>query len=164
MSPQNEAYYRRIAEEALVAAGVTDPPVPVADIVASIGVPILPVNLPQFFTGAIIAEDGALVFVVNYAKPEHERRRALAHMLGHVLLSRADVEGGYPRRAAEHREADIVAHEITMPMVMVIDQSRLWFNDYRYLARLFGVGEGAMLERMRELGIVENQQPVRWDY
>ena len=164
MTPQNEAYYRRIAEEALAVAGVTDPPVPVADIVASLHIPVLPVNLPQFFTAAIIAEDGAPVLVVNYAKPEHERRRALAHMLGHVLLTQAGVEGGYPREISDHREADLVAHEITMPMVMVIDQSRLWFNDYRYLARLFGVGEGAMLERMRELGIVEDQQPVRWNY
>lgn len=164
MTPRNEAYYRRIAEKALAVAGVADPPVPIADIVASLGIPILPVNLPQFFTAAIISEDGVPVIVSNFAKSEHERRLALAHLLGHVLLLQEDPQNGYPRQATNHQEADIIAHELTMPMLMVIEQSRLWFNDYRYLSRLFAVGEGAMLERMRELGIVENQQPVRWDY
>ena len=164
MTPRNEAYYRRIAEKALAVAGVAEPPVPIADIVASLGIPIVPVNLPQFFSAAIISEDGVPVIVSNFAKPEHERRRALAHLLGHVLLLQEDFQSGYPRQTTNHQEADIIAHELTMPMLMVIEQSRLWFNDYRYLARLFAVGEGAMLERMRELGIVENQQPVRWDY
>lgn len=164
MTPKNEAYYRRIAEKALAVAGVVDPPVPIADIVASLGIPIVPVNLPQFFTAAIISEDGVPVIVSNFAKPEHERRLALAHLLGHVLLLQEDFQSGYPRQATNHQEADIIAHELTMPMLMVIEQSRLWFNDYRYLSRLFAVGEGAMLERMRELGIVQNQQPVRWDY
>ena len=164
MTPRNEAYYRQIAEKALAVAGVVEPPVPIADIVASLGIPILPVNLPQFFSAAIISEDGVPVIVSNFARPEHERRRALAHLLGHVLLLQEDFQSGYPRQTTNHQEADIIAHELTMPMLMVIEQSRLWFNDYRYLARLFAVGEGAMLERMRELGIVENQQPVRWDY
>jgi hypothetical protein len=39
----------------------------------------------------------------------------------------------------------------------------MWFNDYRYLSRLFGVPEGTMLERMRELHLVKNQG-IMWDY
>jgi Zn-dependent peptidase ImmA (M78 family) len=102
--------------------------------------------------------------LVNYARAEHERQTALAHMLGHVLLLLDDSEIGFPRASEDHSEADHVAHELMMPSVMLVEQSRLWFNDYRYLARLFGVGEGAMLERMRELGIVNDQQSIRWDY
>ena len=41
-----------------------------------------------------------------------------------------------------------------LPSQMVIDQSKLWFNDYRYLARLFGVSEEQMLDRMRSMGLV----------
>ena len=75
-----------------------------------------------------------------------------------------DPSNVFPRDTGDHSDADTLAHELTMPATMVIDQSRLWFNDFRYLARLFGVGEAAMLERMRELGIVNNQQGIRWDY
>jgi Zn-dependent peptidase ImmA (M78 family) len=102
--------------------------------------------------------------VVNYAQPEATRREALAHMLSHLLLMLDDPTNAYPRDSDDHADANMLAHELTMPSTMVIDQSRLWFNDFRYLARLFGVGEAAMLERMRELGIVNNQQGIRWDY
>jgi Zn-dependent peptidase ImmA (M78 family) len=161
---RTQAYYRRVAEEALAKAGVTDPPVPITRIIEGLGIPVVPVNLPQFFTAATVYEDGLPTMLVNYARAEHERQAALAHMLGHVLLLLDDSEIGFPRASEDHSEADHVAHELMMPSVMLVEQSRLWFNDYRYLARLFGVGEGAMLERMRELGIVNDQQSIRWDY
>ena len=85
-------------------------------------------------------------------------------MLGHILLLLDDSSNAFPRGTGDHDDADLVAHELTMPSTMVLEQSRLWFNDFRYLARLFGVGEAAMLERMRELGIVNHQQGIRWDY
>ena len=47
---------------------------------------------------------------------------------------------------------------------MVAEQARLWFNDFRYLARLFGVSEEQMLERMREMGLINGPQGVVWDY
>ena len=50
-----------------------------------------------------------------------------------------------------------------MPTSLVMEQARLWFNDFRYMSRLFGVTEGAMLERMRELRLVRNQG-IMWDY
>lgn len=161
---RTQAYYRRVAEEALAKAGVTDPPVPITRIIEGLGIPVVPVNLPQFFTAATVYEDGLPTMLVNYARTEPERQAALAHMLGHVLLLLDNPEIIFPRDAEDHSEADRVAHELMMPSVMLVEQSRLWFNDYRYLARLFGVGEGSMLERMRELGIVNDQQSIRWDY
>ena len=50
-----------------------------------------------------------------------------------------------------------------MPTALVVDMARLWFNDYRYLSRLFGVTEGQMLERLRELGLVKNHG-ISWDF
>jgi hypothetical protein len=81
-----------------------------------------------------------------------------------MLLLLDDSSTSFPRDTAGHDDADLLAHELTMPSTMVIEQSRLWFNDFRYLARLFGVSEATMLERMRELGIIDNQQGIRWDY
>jgi Zn-dependent peptidase ImmA (M78 family) len=161
---RTQAYFRKVAEDALASAGVFEPPVPVTKIIESLGIPILPVNLPLFFTAATINTDGLPVIVVNYAQPEPTRLEALAHMLSHILLLLDDSSNAFPRDTGDHSEAITLAHELTMPATMVIDQSRLWFNDFRYLARLFGVGEAAMLERMRELGIVNHQQGIRWDY
>jgi Zn-dependent peptidase ImmA (M78 family) len=161
---RTEQYYRKIAEDALAALGCSEPPVPIDAIVESLCIPVRAVNLPTFFTGATIYEDGLPVMIVNHARPEIERRRALAHMAGHVLLSMADSSDSYPRGEGDHREADLVARDLMMPTVMVLDQARAWFNDYRYLSRLFGVTEGTMLERMRELGLVRNQNGAIWDF
>jgi Zn-dependent peptidase ImmA (M78 family) len=161
---KTRAYYTTIAEDELTQAGVLEPPVPIERIIELRGIPILPVNLPNFFTAATINSDGLPVMVVNYVQPEHVRRAALAHMLSHVLLVLDDPADLFPRDTRDHSAANVLAHELTMPSTMVLDQSRLWFNDFRYLARLFGVGEGEMLERMRELGIIGDQQGIRWDY
>ena len=163
MPLRTEAYYRQIAEDALATLGVSEPPVPVADLVATLCIPVRPVNLPQFFTSALIYEDGLPIMVVNYARPEIERRRAMAHMLGHMLLLLADSSESLPRGNPDHHEADVIARELITPTKMVIDQARTWFNDYRYLSRLFGVSEGVMVERLREMGIIKTQSIV-WDY
>jgi len=161
---RTEAYYRAVASEALKRIDCGEPPVPIDDLIAALGIPVRPVNLPDFFMAALVYEDGLPVMVINWAKPEYERRRALAHMLGHVLLVLHGEDESFPRDAGDHREADLVARELMMPMQMVIEQARLWFNDFRYLARLFGVSEETMLERMREMGLVRGPQGVVWDY
>ena len=59
----------------------------------------------------------------------------------------------------------MVARELIMPTTHgASSRPALWFNDYRYLARLFGVAEGAMLERMRELHLVQQPEGIIWDY
>lgn len=164
MALRTEAYYRNIAKQALDGIGCTEPPVPLEAIISSLGVPIRPVNLPHFFTAATVYEDGLPIMLVNWAKPEFERRDALAHMLGHMLLVMNDAENSYPREAADHSEADTVARELVMPIELVIEQARLWFNDFRYLARLFGVTEERMMARMRDLGLVKGPEGVMWEY
>lgn len=164
MALKTDAYYRNIAVKALQGIGCVEPPVPVETIVSSLGVPIRPVNLPAFFTGATIYEDGLPVMVVNWAKSEYDRRDALAHMVSHLLLVLEDPENGYPREATPHREAELVAHELVMPVQMVIEQARLWFNDYRYLSRYFGVSEEVMLARMQDLGLIKGRSGDVWDY
>lgn len=164
MALRTEQYYRKVAEDALAFVGCVEPPVPIAEVVASLCIPVRAVNLPTFFTAATIYEDGLPIMIVNHARPEIERRRALAHMAGHVLLALADSGDCYPRGDGDHKEADLVARDLMMPTSMVLEQARTWFNDYRYLSRLFGVTEGTMLERMRELGLVRNQNTAIWDF
>jgi Zn-dependent peptidase ImmA (M78 family) len=160
---RTDAYFRQVAEDALALVGVSEPPVPIDDVVASLCIPVRMVNLPPFFTAATIYEDGLPVMMVNAARPEIDRRRAMAHMLGHVLLLLADESDAFPRADFDHTSADAVARELVMPSALVADQALLWFNDYRYLSRLFGVPEGTMLERMRELRLIKNQG-IMWDY
>jgi len=160
---RSDAYYRSIADGALARANVVEPPVPVDGIITGLGIPLRYVSLPEFFTAATVYVDGLPVMIVNAAKPEDEVRRALAHMLAHVLL----VMGGdytYPRTMAVHPEADVAASELLMPALLVTEQARLWFNDHRYLARLFGVSEREMVDRMRALGLMKGPQGVMWDY
>lgn len=164
MPLRTEAYYRGVAADAMRSIGCTEPPVSVEDIVASLGIPVRFVNLPDFFTGATVYEEGMPVMVLNWAKPEETRRAALAHMLGHVLLVLKGDGNIFPRQDPDHSEADVVARELILPTQMVIDQARLWFNDYRYLARLFGVDEQVMLERMQEMGLVKGPEGMGWEF
>lgn len=163
MPTRTDTYFRGLAADAVAGAGIAEPPVDVELVAQSLGVPIRRISLPGFFRGAAINEDGMPVVVLNAAYPGSRQREALAHLLGHVLVV---MDGGsYPRNSTfEHAEADAIGHELILPAEMVKSQSRLWFNDYRYLSRLFAVDEGAMLERMRELGIIKGPRGISWDY
>ncbi len=164
VSLRSDAYYRGIAEEALKRASVQEPPVSVEDLAAGLGIPVRQANLPTFFSGAIIAEDGMPAVLLNAAHEEDKRRRTLAHLLGHVLVVLADSESSYPRQTrADHHEAEIAAEELLLPEYLVLEQAQKWFNDHRYLARLFGVAESEMMRRMLDLGIMK-QRGILWDY
>lgn len=163
MALRTEAYFRTLASEALERCGCREPPITIESIAASMGIPIRYVSLPGFFTSALVSEDGLPVMLVNWAKSDMERRTALAHMLGHVLLV-LNGDDAYPREEPDHQDAEMVARELILPTSMVVEQARLWFNDYRYLARLFGVTEALMLERMRKMGLIKGPDGVMWDY
>lgn len=164
MPLRTDAYYRKLAEDALRGAGITEPPVPVEDLVRSYGIPVRGVAWPTFFRGAIISEDGLPVILINTAIEEHVRRKAIAHMVGHAVVVLNDPDGGYLRDAeAKHLDADTVGDELLTPRFMIIDQAQKWFNDYRYLARLFGVTEQEMMQKMVDMGIIK-QRGIVWDY
>jgi len=161
---KTDAYFRRIAEDALRAAGIEEPPVEIERLAEHYGIPVRPVSFPAFFTSAIVYEDGLPVMLVNAEKDERRRREALAHMLGHVLVVLDDPQAGYPRNVtADHSDADVVGDELILPEYLVRDQAAKWFNDHRYLARLFAVDEKRMMNKMLELGIIK-QRGILWDY
>ncbi|MDO9556667.1 MAG: ImmA/IrrE family metallo-endopeptidase [Coriobacteriia bacterium] len=164
MSLHTDAYYRLLAEDVIKKAGIEEPPVPIDDITRFLGVPVLSLELPLWFTAALIYEDGMPSVLVNTTKEPDTQRAGLGHVLGHLLVLMADVSENYPKGSTyEHHEADIIADELEIPEFMVRDQAKKWFNDYRYLARLFGVTEKRMLERMQQMGIIKNRGII-WDY
>lgn len=164
MTLRTDAYYRQIAERAVRESGIEEPPVPVAAIAERLGVPIFRVAFPVWFTGMLVHEDGMPLIVLNAAKDRAIQDGAIAHLLGHILVLLDDANERYPRNDLEgHRPADVVAEELTLPGFMVIDQATKWFNDYRYLARLFGVSEKRMLEKMQALGLIK-LRGILWDY
>lgn len=156
MPIHTEAHYRQIAADALRQASIDEPPVPLQQLAAEIGIPVRMVQMPVFFSGALIAEDGLPVAIVNTAPRDESVRHTIAHLLGHVLIVLSASGEGYPRdREKEHRQANVVAEELLLPERLVRNEARTWFNDYRYLARLFSVTEADMVRRMRELGIIK---------
>jgi Zn-dependent peptidase ImmA (M78 family) len=164
VSIRTNAYYRELAANWLTEAGVLEPPVDIDCLAAYLGVPIRALPMPKFFTAALVSDDGMPSILMNSVAGEGVRRHALGHVIGHMLMVMDEgATGAYPRTTTEHREADLLATAIIMPDPMVADQAGKWFNDYRYLARLFGVHENEMLDRMTEMGILR-ERTIRWDY
>jgi hypothetical protein len=157
------SHYRELAERTLRDAGVVEPPVDLAPVLSRLGLPVVPARLPAWFKGALIYEDGMPVILLNETIGEEARRDATAHLISHLLVRLEDSAVPYPRSHPDHRVADVMRDEFRLPRYLVTEQARRWFNDYRYLARLFAVSEGEMLSRMRELGLVKHAG-VFWEY
>lgn len=164
MPLRTDSYYRQLVNDQLKKSGVDDPPVSLDDFADRFGVPLLAVSFPSWFTGAIVIEDGMPVILLNTASSGEGRRDALGHMLAHILMRIDDPDTPYPRgENPDHRVAELMSDEFVMPTYLVSDQARKWFNDYRYLARLFGVSETDMLEKMRDMGLIKSRGMI-WDY
>jgi hypothetical protein len=160
---RSDVYYRDLVGMTLRDAGVLEPPVDLGPVATRIGLPAVTATLPSWFKGALVYEDGMPAAVLNEAISEQSRRDALAHLLSHLLMRLDDPDVPYPRGDPDHRLADAMRDEFRMPRFMVVEQASIWFNDHRYLARLFAVTEGEMLSRMHELGLVK-RGGVMWDY
>ena len=164
VSLRDDDYYRGLVEAEFRALGYLEPPVSVEAVAEHLGVPVRPFALPPWFTAALIYEDGLPSVLMNENKDVQTRRRALGHILGHLLVLLDDLSANYPKDSLSvHHDADLMANEFETPAYMVRDQAKKWFNDYRYLAGLFGVSETQMFERMRELGLVKGHGII-WEY
>jgi Zn-dependent peptidase ImmA (M78 family) len=164
MALRTDSYYRQLVNDYLKQAGFVEPPVSLEAVAERLGVRIEAAPYPTWFTAAMVLDDDGLVIALNSARTDDTRRAALGHLLAHVLVTFDDPTEGYPRsERADHRIADLMSSEFLMPTYLVHEQARKWFNDYRYLANLFGVSENDMLEKMREMGLVK-ARGMLWDY
>jgi Zn-dependent peptidase ImmA (M78 family) len=161
---KREVYFRGLGERAVRDAGMIEPPVAPADIARHLGVPIIGAELPSWTVGALVAEDGMPAILINTGREPFTQRTAVAHFLGHLIVLLDDPRATYPRNLeTSHEAADVVGDELELPGFMVRDQAQKWFNDYRYLAGLFGVTEKRMFARMQALGLVKSRGVI-WDY
>lgn len=164
MTLRDAAYYRGLVEAELRTAGFIEPPVTVEAVASHLGVPIREFALPLWFTAALIYEDGMPAILLNAARPLAIQRAGLGHLLGHMLIVLNDPQERFPKDVqVEHAAADLIAAEFETPEFMVRDQAQKWFNDYRYLAGLFGVEETRMFQAMRDLGLIKSKG-VLWEY
>ena len=157
------SYYLELVDRTLAETGITEPPVDLMPVAGRLGLPVLGVQLPRTFRGALVYEDGMPIALVNGVLGEQAQRDTLAHLVAHVLVRLDQPNMPYPRQDPDHRLAESMADEFRLPQSLVKDQAGRWFNDYRYLARLFAVSEGEMLSRMRDLGLVKHSGSM-WDY
>lgn len=164
MATKREAYLRALGERAVRDAGIAEPPIAPSAIARHLGVPIIDAALPAWSVGALVAEDGMPAILINSSREPFAQRAGVAHFLGHLIVLLDDPGASYPRNLeVGHECADAVADELELPGFMVRDQALKWFNDYRYLAGLFGVTEKRMVARMQALGLVK-ARGVIWDY
>lgn len=164
METKREVYFRALGERAVRDAGISEPPVAASEIARHLGVPIVIAALPSWSVGALVAEDGMPAILINANSEPFAQRAGIAHFLGHLIVALDDPGATYPRnREVVHESANAVADELELPGFMVRDQALKWFNDYRYLAGLFGVTEKRMVARMQALGLMQ-QRGVVWDY
>lgn len=159
-----DSHYRALVDDQLKRTGLQEPPVSVDDVAERLGLRRVSLSLPPWFSGAIIVEDGFPVLLLNATLSPEKRRDTLAHLLSHVIVGLDDPAAPYPRdREPVHRVAEMMSAEFVMPSYMVMEQASKWFNDHRYLARLFGVSESAMMAKMREMGLIKGGG-ILWDY
>ncbi|GAB4287192.1 MAG: hypothetical protein Kow0067_11830 [Coriobacteriia bacterium] len=164
MALRTDAYYRSLAEETVRGAGIEEPPVPLERIAESLGVPIVRHALPLWFSAALIYEDGMPTILLNTEKEPQTQRDATGHVLGHLIVLMHDQSASYPRDTGlDHHDADVVGADLEVPEFLVREQAQKWFNDYRYLARLFGVSEKRMLDKMQGMGLIKSRGII-WDY
>jgi len=161
---QDAERYRRLVEDELRSAGFVEPPVSIEAVAQHLGVPVRESALPIWFTAALIYEDGLPAILLNSARPVAIQRAGLGHLLGHIIAVMHSPGAHYPRDTEpQHQVADFISTELETPAFMVRDQAQKWFNDYRYLAGLFGVTELRMFEAMRDLGLIKSKGVI-WEY
>lgn len=149
-------YIRKQADELLEKLKVEGPPVDVKLIAQKLGIEVVEMTLPTWFFGTLLNIKGSYYIVVNRLMPETRKKFTLAHEIAHYALHGEQLcYMKNCKRDYYHREADAFAAELCMPSVMVKREARNWFNDYKFLARIFEVGEVAMVRKMQELGLIK---------
>jgi len=149
-------YIRKQADELLEKIEVEGPPVDVKLIAEKLGIEIVEMTLPTWFFGTLLNIKGSYYVVINRLMPETRKKFTLAHEIAHYALHGDKL--CYMKNCKRdyfHREADAFAAELCMPSAMVKKEARNWFNDYKFLARIFEVSEVAMVRKMQELGLIK---------
>lgn len=131
------------------------PPIDLRAICDELKIEIVEMTLPSWFFGVLVNVEGDYYVTLNKAMPEYRKQFTLAHEIAHHQLHSGEL--AYMKNCKRdyfHRDADIYAAELCMPSFLVKNEAQKWYNDYRYLAKSFGVSETAMVRKMQDIGIL----------
>lgn len=137
--------------------GIVRPPVPVRKIAEWLGVEIVEMTLPSWFFGVLLNIDDDQYIALNKCMPEHRKNFTIGHEIAHHQIHSGEL--AYMKNCKRdyyHREADAFAAELCMPTFMVKEEAAKWFNDYRFMAGVFEIGETAMVRKLTELGMLKD--------
>lgn len=162
------------AAEFLAKHGVTEPPVPVDEIVAAEDIKVGRVRSKGREIGFALRQDDVRTIGVDLCRSQVHQRWIVAHCLGHLLLHDKQLIVDHqvsvnPRdetttlgSAFEEQQASTFAAELLMPRLMVarlvaetatLETAR---DDVVLpLAELFQVGRDAMISRLIALGVIQ---------
>lgn len=171
----------REARELLAEHGITDPPVPVADIADALGVQIVFEDFGETDISAMLMRDetGAHpVIGVNKRQSTNRRNFSIAHELGHFVLhkgkplivdrARVNFRDTVSSMGTDYDEmqANAFAAELLMPRSFVLAAVREFTDETEdftseelidVLANRFAVSSAAMGYRLMNLGITSPQ-------
>ena len=156
MAIYTNAYYRDQAKRVIEEFNFKEPPIDLVKITTEMKIEIVEMTLPSWFFGVLLNIDNEYYITLNKAMPDYRKKFTLAHEIAHYYLHGEEL--AYMKNCKRdyfHREADVYAAELCMPTFIVKKEANKWFNDWRYLAKLFGVSEEAMVRKLQELGILK---------
>lgn len=146
---------REKAEKLLRQFGMDEPPIDVRKLTKLLGIEIVELSLPTWFFGALMQVENDNYIVLNKIMPEPTKVFTISHELAHHQIHPGEICYMKNRlRPYFHREADVFAAELCMPSWLVKREARKWFNDYKFLAKIFNVPETAMIRKLEELALV----------
>lgn len=164
MAFYSHQYYREKAQELVRRFGYQEPPVDVRRIAESLGIEIVELTLPIWFSGALLNVNGDFYIVLNDLLSDGRKSFVLAHEIAHHQLHTEELcYMDNCKNDYYHHLANIYAAELCMPSFMVKQEARKWFNDYKFLAKIFGTSETAMIKRLEELDLLPKGH-FSWQY
>lgn len=171
MSAPRVSYARVRNRVERLLSGLSEPPVDVEALAASLGAEIRVFKLERDVSGVLYRDRDRKVIVVNSAHSAARRRFTIAHELGHLLLhpgepihvdqgARINLRDGASATAEEvdEIEANAFAASLLMPAAWLrrdVSEAGIDVEDgaeIRRLADRYGVSTQAMLVRLASLG------------
>lgn len=151
-------YYREKASSLIKELGLNEPPIGIEQVAGHLGLEIVELSTPDWFSGVLLNIDEEFCIVVNSTLTPEQKNFTIAHEIGHHQLHREELcYLQNEKKMHLQKEADIFAEELLMPSHLVEAEAKRWFNDSGFIAKLFKVREDVMAERMKALGLLKKK-------
>ncbi len=151
----------RSADDLVRLTRLVYPPVDVGVLANSMGVRVHYFFDDRDYSGALEVADGEPEILVNGREPPSRQRFTVGHELGHLFLhggASGEVvryrDATFEDKTPEETQANRFAATLLMPADMVRAALRVVSLDIPRLARQFQVSQGAMVYRLKNLGLL----------